>query len=252
MTRFELLAPALILCALIATSIMASVIHKRLPAHWRDEETNTTIQLTAGLFTVLTALVLGLMLNSAKNTFESVDRNVHVYGTEIVLLDRTLRRFGPEAMDARNRLLAFARLAMRERPNDHQGILADRRLEGPLDTVGDALNSIKPLDEQHVDLLHDAQQQFQKLVETHWTLIGQAEGTIPPPLIVLVGAWLIAIFANLGYRAPLNVLVVATLVMSAILVSAAIYLILDMDVPYTGAIHVSLQPLERAIALLQR
>ncbi len=248
---FESIAPVLIFCALIATSFTAMGVRNRLPAHWRDEATSATIQMAAALFSVLAALVVGLMLNSAKNTFESVDRNVHVYATELILLDRTLRQYGPEAMEARKRLLAYARQAVQREPSGDTGVLADETLEQPLEAVGDALDSLKPPDEQHADLRSDARQQFQKLVETHWTLVQQAEGTIPPPLIVLLGAWLVAIFGNISYRAPFNFIAVVTLVISAILVSAAIYLILDMDVPYSGTIHVPLQPMGRAIAQLQ-
>jgi hypothetical protein len=64
--------------------------------------------------------------------------------------------------------------------------------------------------------------------------------------------WLVLIFASFGYRAPRNLVVVASLFVAAALVSAAIYLIMDMDVPFSGPIQISPKPLERVIAQMQR
>jgi hypothetical protein len=71
-------------------------------------------------------------------------------------------------------------------------------------------------------------------------------------LICLMVAWLTLIFAGYGFRAPRNSIVVGTLLVSAALAAAAIFLILDMDTPFTGPIQVSPAPLQRALAELQQ
>jgi len=71
-------------------------------------------------------------------------------------------------------------------------------------------------------------------------------------LIILVIAWLVMIFASFGYRAPRNAVVIAAFVVAALLMSATLFLILDMDAPKTGLIQVSNQPFQRALAELQR
>ena len=72
------------------------------------------------------------------------------------------------------------------------------------------------------------------------------------PIIALMVAWLLLVFASFGYRAPCNVVVATSLIVSAALIAGAIYLILDMDVPFAGPIQVSPAPLQRAIAELRR
>jgi Protein of unknown function (DUF4239) len=248
---FEILAPLLIFFALVAASLGALHVHGRFADHLSHDETNNTIRLTANLFTVMTSLMLGLMLNSAKNTLASVDRNFHANATQIILLDKTLRRIGPDGDMARHGLLAYAQKALQDRKSLGDAGVTDKQLEQTLNAVGDNLNHMTPTDGQQVELWHDAQQQFQKLVEMRWTLIEQEQGTIPPPLIGLLGACLVLIFASFGYRAPPNFVVVSTLLVSAFLISAAIYLILDMDVPYSGPIQISPEPLQRAILELQ-
>ncbi|WP_457151983.1 bestrophin-like domain, partial [Mesorhizobium sp. P5_C1] len=92
----------------------------------------------------------------------------------------------------------------------------------------------------------------QKVVELRWILIEQSEGTIPAPLIAMLVAWLVLIFASFGFRAPRNAITVSTFVVSAVLIAGAIYLILDMDIPFSGPIQISPAPLQRALAELQR
>lgn len=75
----------------------------------------------------------------------------------------------------------------------------------------------------------------------------QAEGSIPAPLLVMLVAWLILIFGSFEYRAPQNLVVVATLVLSAALIASTLYLILDLDGPFSGPIQISPAPLQRAL-----
>ena len=68
----------------------------------------------------------------------------------------------------------------------------------------------------------------------------------------MLATWLILIFASFGYRAPKNIIVVSMFVIAAFLISASIYLVLDMDIPFNGLIQISDLPLRRALAELQR
>jgi len=121
-----------------------------------------------------------------------------------------------------------------------------------LTEIGTRLNALTLSDATHGPLLQDARQRLQKVLEMRWVLIEQSEGAIPWPLIAMLVAWLALIFASFGFRAPKNVITVATYVVSAALIAGAIYLILDMDVPFSGPIQISPAPLERALAELQR
>jgi cbb3-type cytochrome oxidase subunit 1 len=83
-------------------------------------------------------------------------------------------------------------------------------------------------------------------------VIDEYGGTIPPPLIIMVILWLAIIFASFGYRAPRNTIVTASFFLAALLISAAIYLILDMDTPSSRMTQASNVPFQRALAQLQR
>ena len=71
-------------------------------------------------------------------------------------------------------------------------------------------------------------------------------------MVITLILWLTIIFASFGYRAPRNILVTASLFLAALLISAALYLILDMDNPSSGIFPVPKAPHQRALAQLQR
>ncbi|WP_181956568.1 MULTISPECIES: DUF4239 domain-containing protein [Mesorhizobium] len=249
----EALFAAVIFLCLAAAPMVSMAIWPRLPARHRDDDTNAVVRLAANLFGVMTSLVLGLMINSAKNTFESIDHNVHAYATEMILLDRILRQYGPETDAVREPLTAYVqRVAVGSSRTNETPVVANQLSERLLTEIGTRLNALAPADAARGSILQDARQRLQKVLELRWVLIEQSEGAIPWPLIAMLVAWLALIFASFGFRAPRNAITVSTFVVSAVLIAGALYLILDMDVPFSGPIQISPAPLERALAELQQ
>jgi hypothetical protein len=247
----EMLIAVVIFLCLAMSSLGCLAIYERLPARYRGDDTQNVVRLVAGIFSVMTSLLLGLMINSAKNTLESVDRNIHAFATGLIVLDRTLREYGPEAMPAREHLLKYAQRAARGTQHDDP-LIADRVSEGMFYDVSNSLKAIEPRDRERMALWQGTRQQHQKLLELRWVIVEQSEGTIPAPILVMLVAWLMLIFASFGFRAPRNAVVISSFLIASALIAAAIYLIIDMDAPFAGPIQVSSAPLERAVAEMER
>jgi len=247
----EALVGVAIFACLAGAALVSLFIYERFPVHHRQEDTSAVVRLAANLFVVMSSLVLGLMINSAKNTFETIDHNVHDFATQLILLDRSLRQYGPETDTARASLGAYLqRLVDATSATQKTPAVANRLSELLLNKVGDELAALTPPEARHAAALQSATQQLQKVIEERWVLVEQSDGMIPAPLIALLVAWLTLIFASFGFRAPRNATVVGTFIVSAALVASAIYLILDMDAPFSGPIQVSSAPLQRALAEL--
>lgn len=231
------------LMAAALVGLLGAAIH---PGRSR-EDTKTTINLVANLFVVMTSLVLGLMVNSAKNTLETANRNVHALATDLILLDRTMRELGPQAGEARRHLVEYVQTSIYE-----DAVLEDPEAEALLNAVGTSLRAMKPSGDQQVSLLNDAWLLYRQAVQQRWVLVDQAGGTIPTPLIAMLIVWLMVIFASFGYQAPRNRVVTSSFTVAALLVSAALYLILEMDAPVSGLVKTSNVPFQRALAEFQR
>ena len=234
------------LCLTVAAfcGLLGAAIHTG-PA---QDDTNTTVRMVANIFVVMTSLVLGLMMNSAKNTLETYNRNVHALATDLILLDRTMRTLGSQADEARGHLVQYVEVSLHE-----DNILEeDPAAEAALDAAGASLRTIPVSGEQQMALWNDARLLYRQAVQQRWVVVDQAGGTIPTPLTVMLIVWLAAIFASFGYQAPRNRVVMSSLVAAGLLVSAALYLILDMDAPVSGLVQTSNAPFQRALAELRR
>jgi hypothetical protein len=249
----EIFFALLIFLCLVAASLGCLFTYKRLPLHYRQEDTHAVVKLAANVFVVMTSLVLGLMINSAKNTFEAIDHNVHTFAATLILLDKTLREYGPEALETRERLHTYGRRAVAGTwPGKGKPLIDDPAAEKLLTAAESSLNSIRPDEADRLLVWNEARGLMQSIVELRWLLAEDSEGNIPSPLIVMVVAWLILIFASFGYRAPRNHIVVITFVVASALISTSMYLIMDMDVPFSGPMQVSPSPMHRALAYMRR
>jgi len=88
------------------------------------------------------------------------------------------------------------------------------------------------------------------LAKTRWLLAAQTDRSISPAFLFLLVFWLAAIFTSLGLFTPLNTTVISALVVCALSVSGAIFLMLEMDTPFDGLIQISSGPLRDALAHL--
>jgi hypothetical protein len=216
--------------SMIGAALLGFFSATRLPSEHLQDDTRGVVRLVANLFVVMTSLVLGLMLNSAKNTFETNNRDIRTLATELILWDRTMRALGPEAEDARRHLVEYVQISL----NEDNILQEDPQAEASLEAAGTSLRAIRVSDPQKIALWNDARQLYREVVRQRWVVLDEYGGTIPRPLITVVILWLAIIFASFGYRAPRNTIVTASFLLAALLISATLYLILDMDTPFSS------------------
>ena len=85
-----------------------------------------------------------------------------------------------------------------------------------------------------------------------WSLVEQIGSTIQWPLLAVVVFWLAMIFASFGLFAPHNSTVSVVLFVAALCVAGSVYLIHEMDQPYSGLVKLSSEPFRTALAELGR
>ncbi|KRG73265.1 hypothetical protein ABB28_11505 [Stenotrophomonas chelatiphaga] len=248
----EIMTAVVVFACLSAASIGMMFVYPRLSARHRDDETNTVLRLVANIFVVMTSLVFGLLINSSKNTFETIDSNVHAFSTSLIMFDRSLRTYGVETDETRRRLVEYIEVAIAHPARGNDALVHQRSpAANALDQVGGALDRIAPADRFHEGLLADARQQYQTVVRQRWSIVEQSEASVPRLIIWMLMAWLTLIYGSFGYRAPHNPMVVGMFLVSAALIATSVYFVLDMSIPFHGPIQVSDAPLRRALAEIQ-
>jgi hypothetical protein len=201
-------------------------------------------------------MVLGLLVASAKSSYDTKVEEIQQIAAKLILLDRNLREIGPAADPVR----ASIRQLVSERilPMWDRGMLdlstTSPTAPGPqlMDDLMRTLRSLTPSGEVQTFARARAMGLSEELAQTRWLLIEQTGRTIPMPFLVVLVFWLAAIAASLTLFAPRNGTLVAISVICAVSFGSAIFLILEMDQPYTGLIRISDVPLRSALAFLQR
>src|SRR5215210_2418417 len=107
----EALFALFVFLCLAGSSLGALMLHGKMPAHHRQDDTQSVVRLLANIFVVMTSLVLGLMINSAKSRFDTINRDVHALATNLIVLDRLLSLYGQDANDTRHHLAAYVERA---------------------------------------------------------------------------------------------------------------------------------------------
>ena len=220
-----------------------------LPRHHLDKDSQELVKLGAGMIATITALVLGLLVSSAKGTFDTINDGIKQSSAKIILLNRILAQYGPEAQTIRDQMkrsLAASLEAASRKPAGAAGQAAiqfTNRVEG----VQILLRTLKPQTDDQRQLLAQAQQLAGDMSQTRWLLMEEAQNELPVPLLVILVCWLTVLFVSLGLFAPRNATVLSVLFVCACSMSAAVFLILEMNRPLEGIIKVSSAPLRNAL-----
>lgn len=243
---------AIVFACLFASALIGMALHNKLPAHHLSAESKDVVKLGIALIATMSALVLSLLLSSAKSSFDTRNQELAQMAADIALLDRLLAHFGPEAKPARDSLRDSIEAGVAQTwpdENFHPANLPPA--DSAPEVVYEAIHSLSA----HSDLQHTVQSQAlsaaTNLARARWLLFTQASQTpIPVPFLVVLVFWLCVIFASFGLYAPGNLTVIATLGVCALSVAGAIFLILELAQPFAGVIRVSSAPLRGVLAHL--
>jgi hypothetical protein len=241
----------LISAACISLGIMLGIFLQRvLPQHHLDAGSKDTIKLGSGLLSTLTALVLGLLVGSAQNSFNTMSSAIAQAGTKAIMLDQVLASYGPDAKEARQQLRRSVSIAIdRIWSNNKQGPTGLRAVEAGagMQTMQSKLRELTPKNNEQQALLAQAQAIGTEVSQSRLLMIEEQQHILPPVFLVLLISWLTMLFLTFGLFAPRNATVFTILLICAVSVSSAIFLILEMERPLDGFIRVSDAPLRKVL-----
>ena len=247
----SLAAAGLVFGCALAAALVAMRVARRLPESHLSSESRDVVKLGLGVIATLTALVLGLLVASAKGTYDAQDGAVRQMATDFSLLDRYLAHYGPQTKELRELLRQIVAVSI-ERLWPDAGPRRGDLTPGTAREAGDLfytkLTELQPSTEAQRAVKARALDLASQLAHTRYRMYTQGDGSVPTPFLVVLGLWLVTLFAGYGLLAPRNATVVAVLVVCALSVSAALFLVLELSRPFEGVIRVSSAPLQQALA----
>jgi hypothetical protein len=232
-------------------AVFGSLLRNTLPPPHLSGDSKDVVKLGMGLVATMAALVLGLLVSSAKSSYDTQSAELTEMSSRVVFLDRVLAHYGPETKEVRDVLRSAVVTSLGKIwPQEHAGAsevgVPSVSAEGLLDRI----QALSPKNDAQRSLQAQALSMAIGLGQSRWLLYEQGTASVSKSMLAVLVFWLTTIFISFGLFAPRNATVITALCVSGLSVSGAIFLILEMYTPFSGLIEISSAPLRFALAHL--
>jgi hypothetical protein len=231
----------------LAAMLLRSVLLER---DFTDDEKDV-LRLGLGLITMLSALVLGLLISTAKGSYDAKRGQVAQLATDVILVDRSLELYGAETRNARRALRNQVAASIDQIHS--LGASSSKLQPSPETDLSDFYQMVRrlsPHDDTQRSLRAEVLRISLEVGQIRASALARESSSIPIPFLVVLVFWLTVLFVGFGLFAPRNVIAVVALWLFALTASTALFLILDMDQPLTWFMKLSDEPLRNAIAVI--
>ena len=247
------LAVTMVVYACVTGGALAGIyLNAILPPEQIKDETRQAVNIAVGIIATLAALVLGLMVSSAKSSFDARADDVRQIAARIIILDRTLRDYGQESTEARQQLKAMITARLEHFWAEEVQAPGAPHLAEMESAFRRLLLALTPANDTQRWLQARALTVAGDLEQTRWLLIEQSRKSIPNAFLVVLVSWLVVIFCTLGLFSPRNGTAYTVIFVCALSVATAIFLVLELDQPFQGLLQVSDLPVRSALGEISR
>jgi hypothetical protein len=246
------LTVALVTFALVfGGALLGMCFRNVLSEHHLREDVRDVIKLSTGLIGTMAALVLGLLIASAKSSYDTKSTQIKQITADIIQIDLALERYGPDAQNIR--------IALREAIPpliDRIWNEGNRVKFSPFAATAEAAEFLKRF--QQLQPNNESQRALQaqvlsavgNLSQARLSLFTQSNDAIPTPFLAILIFWLAIIFTSFGLFVRPNRIVIVTFFVGGLSVASAIFLILEMGQPFAGLMQISSEATRHALAPL--
>ena len=237
----------IVLACVFGGALLGMVLRRIVPEHHLSADSKDVIKLGMALTATMSALVLALLISSANASYDAQRNEVIQLSANIMLLDRLLAHYGPETKGAREQVRLSA-TGMSDRIWNGAGKAESKATSRAGEAFYDKIQELSPQNDVQRSLKAQALQVSLDIAHARLLLFEQGGRSIPMPFLVLLTFWVTIIFLSFGLFAPPNATVITILFLCALSVSGAIFMILELDAPFSGLIQISSLPLRSAVA----
>jgi Protein of unknown function (DUF4239) len=243
---------AIVFACLFGGGLLGMRLRAILPEHQLSDDSKHLLETGLGVIGTIGGLVLGLLVASAFGTYNAQRNSLVQMSADIVVLDRVLAHYGPEAKGARAAIKTTVAIMIgRIWPQNGDGSrMSPATARG--EVVYDKILDLKPKNDAQSSMRGQATGLALSIAELRWLMYAQLTTGMSIPLLVALAFWFTITFMGLGIFAKPNALTIAALFLAAVAVSGAVFLLQEMYMPFQGSLQISNAPLKEALANLGR
>jgi hypothetical protein len=242
------IAVTILFLCFVGVTLLGRRVSRYLPEDQLSADSKDAVKLAMGFIATMTAVLLGLLITSAKGNFDTEQSEVMQMASKVAFLDRVLALYGPEAADARLKLRDVMADGIRRMWPAKR---SDRVQSAPNEQVGDAfyvaIHRLSPHDDSQRALKTEVATLMVDIGQLRSLLQAQSIPSVSKPLLIALVSWLVVIFFGFSLVAPPNATTTLALVASAFSVACALLLILELDHPFGGLIRIPSEPMNNVL-----
>lgn len=240
-----------IFASIFGAALLGMAIRKRVPDDHLGADAKDAIRLVTGITATMSALVLGMLVSSAKAYYDSWNTQIGEIASQVVTIDRLLAGYGPETAEIR---VEFGQLVEdgveRIWPKRHS--VQDLKPKGNGEILSQEVELLTPKDAVQTANKSQIIPMISTLRESQWRMfLRTQQTTMPTPLLIVVVSWQAVIFVSMALFAPRNSTMLVTFAIGALTISTVVFIILKMYSPFKGILTISSAPITDALNQMQ-
>ena len=234
---------------IVASAIIGTLARSRMPEHHLTGDSKEVIRLATALVATLTGLVLALMFAATRTSFEHTSASVSRLAVSFTELDEVLEDYGPVALPIRKQLRTDLQPLM-DSIWQEDAAAAGRPPGSRRSHVTSAvamIRELQPANPVQASLQARALQIAADISQTRLALLSLPPDSVSTPFTVVLVLWLMFIFTTFAMSSKPNATLTAVLCVCILSASGALYLILELGLPFGGLMQVSNDNLRQAL-----
>lgn len=243
---------------IFGSALVGLFLQRFIPNAHITGDSKDAVKLGAGILASMAALVLGLMVSSAKGTFDSVNQQISNASAMDMQLVRVLQQYGPATEPIREEL----RMSVNNRLQDiwpeeqpvgdavHGNARGDRTQAHSLESMKKMIMDLQPQTALQRKLQDSALGLVDQIERDRYSIEALSTGNLSMYLIFIPVFWIAALTLIYSTLAARNYTVFCVLLICSLSIAASVFLIFEMSTPLDGRIKVSSAPARRALEMI--
>lgn len=237
------------LVAMLTGVAIGTCLRGRLPEQHLSDDATSVIKSGVGLLSTLSALILGLLISTAKVSYDSTATQINQIAADLIVADQLLSQFGDVAAEARKdlRLQAAAMTdgiwgtSGSEKKRGFSKSAAWTRLSMALQQLPNSTDEQRILRKEIADVIS-------RSTQARIRIFTEAGGALPLPFVALLIAWLTVIFASYSLLGSMNATVRVFVFLFALSAAGAMFLISELNSPFSGLLQIPRSQMSGALS----
>jgi hypothetical protein len=240
---------SIVFASIFGSGLVGMAVRRAIPADYLGPGEKEVARLVTGLMTTMAAIVLGMLVSSAKASYDARTNEVAEISSEVVTIDRMLSKYGAETAEVRAQFRLLVEASLNRIWPPQAPVQAELKPRDEGEILVDELQVLAPKNDAQAQVLG----MVVELRKTQWNLfLKSKQSALPIPLLLVVVSWLALIYLSFGLFTPPSPTILVTLVCGALAVSGAVLIILELYTPFRGVLRISSDPILEALSQMGR